>query len=268
MVFYYLHLEALINQVLLIYRNFEKVPEHIIAEWKGNFFCSGFTEDWQQWRGSLELGFAVYLGFINLGMRIFHCYLKADTKPSPATCILRNWHATCFWELTYGFIFSLSAAVPLRVVWRCRQSRWFPCNSVSSIDYQYCRICDAIGYGKESHHTLRLGSGSISLARCIWVCRTVTGWTLTSPGSCWGECPPAAWGGSERLSRPHQPPPGDTSTAQEDRLAGQHLSLWLAHGERVRPGRAAAQCLIYKASPLILPNTGITSKLISSFGLL
>ena len=62
--------------------------------------------------------------------------------------------------MTYGFIFSLSAAEPLRVVWRCRQSRWFSCNSVSSIDYQYYRICDAIGYGKESHHTLRLGSGS------------------------------------------------------------------------------------------------------------
>lgn len=41
---------------------------------------------------------------------------------------------------------------------------------------------------------------------------------------------------------------------------GQQLSLPLARGDRVRLRLAAVQRLIYKASPLIPPNTGITRK--------
>lgn len=50
----------------------------------------------------LKLGFALYLGFINLRMRMLHCYLKAETKTSPATFKVEF---NLFGELTYGFIF-------------------------------------------------------------------------------------------------------------------------------------------------------------------
>lgn len=63
-------------------------------------------------------------------------------------------------------------------------------------------------------------------------------------------------GGSSR----HQPPPAQARAARGQGPAGQPLSLPMAHGDRVRLGLAVVQSLIDKASTLILPNTGITSK--------
>lgn len=104
----------------------------------------------------LRTGFAVDVSSISLGMRMAYCYWKAETKTSPVTSVLRGWCSTRFWELTHGFIFSVSAAGILKVVWRYRQSWWFYGYRFSSIDYQYYRIYDALVYGKENHHSLRL----------------------------------------------------------------------------------------------------------------
>ena len=102
----------------------------------------------------------MYLGFINLRMRMLHCYLKAETKTSPAACILRNWHSACFGELTYGFIFLNFCGCASKDCLEI-QSRWFYCNSFSSIGYQYYRIYDVIDYGKESPFASRLEVGCI-----------------------------------------------------------------------------------------------------------
>lgn len=55
-------------------------------------------------------------------------------------------------------------------------------------------------------------------------------------------------------------PPVEASAAQEDRPAGPASVPAVSSWERVPPGLAAAQRLIYKASPPILLNTGITNR--------
>lgn len=55
------------------------------------------------------------------------------------------------------------------------------------------------------------------------------------------------------------PPPAEASAAQEDHRRSASVPM-VSLRDRVWLGLAAAQRLIYKASPPILPNTGITSK--------
>lgn len=100
----------------------------------------------------LRSGFVVCLDIINLGIGMLHSHLKAETKTSPATRVLRNRHSTCFEELTYGFILSISAAVPLRVVWDIDSHGGFMAIvfKKKSIDYRYHRTCDSMVMGKSS----------------------------------------------------------------------------------------------------------------------